>query len=78
MRLESLPFGYTGIWWYARYPNHYAGDGSPATREIGELVLNSGSNQLAELVRALKKDRIVKELEDKFFDASMKPLQTKQ
>src|SRR5213078_4962098 len=23
---------YTGIWWYARFPNHYSGDGSVATR----------------------------------------------
>ncbi len=22
---------YTGIWWYARFPNHYAGDGLVAT-----------------------------------------------
>jgi creatinine amidohydrolase len=25
-RLDMMPFGYTGIWWYARYPNHYASD----------------------------------------------------
>jgi len=24
---------YTGIWWYTRFPNHYSGDGSAATRE---------------------------------------------
>ena len=77
-RLNSLPYSYTGIWWYARYPNHYAGDGSHATREIGELVLNSESNQLATLIQSLKKDRTVKELEEKFFDASEKPLETKQ
>src|ERR1700733_13521870 len=23
---------YTGIWWYARFPNHYAGDGAVATK----------------------------------------------
>lgn len=77
-RLESLPFSYTGIWWYARYPNHYAGDGSSASREIGELVLNSESTQLAALIKALKSDRKIKALEDKFFDAAEKPLQTKQ
>ncbi len=32
-----LPDGlYTGIWWYARFPNHYSGDGSLATKELGE------------------------------------------
>ncbi len=77
-RLSSLPFVYTGIWWYARYPNHYAGDGSHATREIGDLVINSEKNQLATMLKALKKDRTVKELEEKFFDSADRPLQTKQ
>ena len=26
---------YTAIWWYARFPNHYSGDGSAATQELG-------------------------------------------
>ena len=26
---QKLPENlYTGIWWYARFPNHYSGDGS--------------------------------------------------
>ena len=37
-RLDGLPYLYTGIWWYARYPNHYAGDGSNGNRELGESV----------------------------------------
>ena len=28
---------YTAIWWYARFPNHYSGDGSAATKEQGEV-----------------------------------------
>src|SRR6476659_4309908 len=32
---------YTGIWWYARFPNHYSGDGSAATRELGEYKMNN-------------------------------------
>ena len=27
---------YTGIWWYARFPNHYSGEGAAATKELGE------------------------------------------
>ncbi len=77
-RLASFPFGYTAIWWYARYPNHYAGDGSRASRELGELMLNSRSGQLAELVKALKKDTTVRELQNRFYDGSEKPLQTSQ
>src|SRR2546429_884090 len=34
---QNLPdFLYTGIWWYARFPNHYSGDGSVAAKEMGE------------------------------------------
>ncbi len=30
---QNLPEDvYTGIWWYARFPNHYSGDGSAATQ----------------------------------------------
>ncbi len=34
----SIPEVYTAIWWYASYPNHYAGDGSVATRELGQVL----------------------------------------
>ena len=30
---------YTGIWWYTRFPNHYSGDGSAATKELGEFQM---------------------------------------
>src|SRR5437762_50841 len=35
-RLKGLPDGlYTGIWWYARFPNHYAGEGAAAVAAVG-------------------------------------------
>ncbi len=77
-RLEHLDYGYTGIWWYAQYPNHYAGDGSEANREIGELLLNGRASQLAELIGILKKDKTVLKLQQEFFDKSENPLKTKQ
>jgi creatinine amidohydrolase len=33
-----IPNVYTAIWWYADFPNHYAGDVSKATAELGKLV----------------------------------------
>src|ERR1700748_937687 len=30
----SIPNIYTAIWWYASYPNHYAGEGDKATKEL--------------------------------------------
>ena len=34
----NIPNVYTAIWWYADYPNHYAGEGAKATRAEGELI----------------------------------------
>src|SRR3989442_7357905 len=32
---------YTRIWWYARFPNHYSGEGAVATRELGEYGMKA-------------------------------------
>ena len=52
---QELPFGYTAIWWYAKFPNHNAGDGSKANRELGNLLINSEVDQLAELIKRLRR-----------------------
>ncbi|HDQ44038.1 MAG TPA: creatininase family protein [bacterium] len=74
-RLSGLPYADTGIWWYARFPNHYAGDGSEAKEEIGDLILDSGAGQLAELIRILKQDDRILELQDRFYEAAGAPIQ---
>ncbi len=75
-RLAGLKDAYTAIWWYARFPNHYAGDGSPATAQLGNLVLDAEAEQLAAMIRAVKADTKVLELQKQFFDESEKPLAT--
>jgi len=77
-RLDHLFYGYTAIWWYAKYPNHYAGDGSEANPEIGNLLLDSRADQLVELIRILKKDTTILELQYRFYEESKNPLKTKQ
>jgi len=47
---------YTGIWWYARFPNHYSGDGSVATRELGEWNMSNWIASTVEAIRAAKTD----------------------
>src|SRR6202521_5841345 len=47
---------YTGIWWYARFPNHYSGDGSVATRELGEWNMKNWIEAIVEVIRAAKAD----------------------
>ncbi len=77
-RLSELPDTYTAIWWYARFPNHYAGDARPATRELGERVLGARATQLAAMIRAVKADTKVLELQRRFFEQSQAPLATPQ
>ncbi|MFW6257563.1 MAG: creatininase family protein, partial [Prolixibacteraceae bacterium] len=39
-RLKHLEHVYTGIWWYANFPNHYGGFAAKANAEAGELLIN--------------------------------------
>ncbi|UCE98799.1 MAG: creatininase family protein [Planctomycetota bacterium] len=77
-RLNELNDTYVGIWWYASFPNHYAGDGSLATPELGELYINGKVDQLTKMIRTVKKDEKVQNLQNRFFDEAEKPLETKQ
>jgi creatinine amidohydrolase len=69
---------YTGIWWYARFPNHYAGDGSAANKELGQFDQNEWSKQIAEAVKAIKADDESLKLQNQFFEDAKHPLDTKQ
>jgi creatinine amidohydrolase len=75
----NLPSGvYTGIWWYARFPEHYAGDGSPATKELGEFDFKVAVEKVAEVIRAVKADDVSLKLQKEFFEKSARPVDTKQ
>jgi creatinine amidohydrolase len=76
---EDLPNGvYTGIWWYAKFPNHYAGDGSVATKELGEFDMKASAANLANAIRAIKADTVSPRLQDEFFNKAKHPLDTAQ
>jgi len=77
-RLKHIPTNFTGIFWYAQYPNHYAGDGSFAKPELGELLISSQADQLVELIKVLKKDDTILDLQNRFYKESENPLKTKQ
>ncbi|NQU87537.1 MAG: creatininase family protein [Mariniphaga sp.] len=77
-RIKHLPFDYTGIWWYASFPNHYGGDGAKSSAEAGELLINSTVKQLVEMIKAVKNDTAVPELQKQFYNESANPLKTKQ
>lgn len=77
-RIKHLNYAYTGIWWYASFPNHYGGDGSKANAEAGELLINDVVDQLVKMIRQVKADETVPALQNQFFDEAENPLKTKQ
>jgi creatinine amidohydrolase len=68
---------YTAIWWYARFPNHYSGDGSPATRELGEYRMNAWIAAIVDSIRAVKADETSLQLQNEFFEKAKHPLDTR-
>lgn len=76
---QKLPDSlYTGIWWYARFPNHYAGDGSVASKELGEFDTKMAISDLIAAIRAVKADNQGLKLQKQFFEEATHPLDTKQ
>jgi creatinine amidohydrolase len=68
---------YTAIWWYARFPNHYGGDGSAATRERGQFEMTAWEDQIVEAIRAVKADQTSLQLQNEFFEKAKHPLDTR-
>jgi creatinine amidohydrolase len=73
----KLPDGlYTGIWWYARFPNHYAGEGGVASRELGEFEAKTWVDAIVQAIRAVKADKESLRLQNEFYERSKNPLGT--
>jgi creatinine amidohydrolase len=77
-RLNLPEFLYTGIWWYARFPEHYSGDGSAATKELGEWDVQGWISTIVEAIRAVKADDASLKIQNEFYEKSKHPLDTKQ
>jgi creatinine amidohydrolase len=74
----KLPDGlYTGIWWYARFPNHYAGEGAVASRELGDFEAKTWIAGVVTAIRAVKADQETLRLQNEFFERSKRPLETR-
>jgi creatinine amidohydrolase len=76
---QNLPeFLYTGIWWYARFPDHYSGDGSVATKELGEWNVQGWISTIVEAIRAVKADDASLRIQNEFYEKSKHALDTRQ
>ena len=67
---------YTAIWWYARFPYHYSGDGSAATREVGEFKMKGWQDAIVTAIRAVKADTESMKLQNEYFQKISHPLDT--
>ena len=75
----SLPGNlYTAIWWYARFPNHYSGEGSAATHELGQFKMDNWIKAIVDSIKAVKADQTSLKLQNEFFEKAKHPLDTKQ
>jgi creatinine amidohydrolase len=78
MARQKLPADvYTGIWWYARFPNHYSGDASPANKELGHFDEKNLVEQVVAAIKAIKADTVSLQLQNQFYERSSHPLDTK-
>jgi creatinine amidohydrolase len=71
-RLGHLPSHFSGIWWYADYPGHYAGDARTASVEKGMKLRQIKVEALVEYIKAVKADLVAPALEKEFFDRERK------
>ena len=66
-RLQLSNDLYTAIWWYADYPNHYAGKAEVSSIELGKLLTDSIIESLANAIKAVKEDKQTLKLQDEYF-----------
>jgi creatinine amidohydrolase len=64
----SIFANFSGISWYANYPEHYAGDARTATAEKGRLLQEIKVKGLVDFIRAVKQDQVVPALNQEFFE----------
>jgi len=77
-RMQNLKNVWTGIWWYARFPNHYAGNARAANAALGKLIFEHRVSNLARTIKLVKQDQNTIQLQKEFFKQSKTPLKTGQ
>jgi creatinine amidohydrolase len=66
---NRLPLpAYTAIGWYAKFPNHYAGEGSKGNPELGKVYADFEIESLAKALKQIKADTKTLQLQKEFYD----------
>ena len=76
-RLKLPENVYTGIWWYARFPNHYSGEGVAANKELGQFEMNGWIDGIVKAIKAVKADDQSLKIQNEFYEKSKHPLDTR-
>lgn len=71
--LSHLPGVSNGFSWYGMYPHHYSGIGKLGARSKGAIFLRAMVDYMAEVIRAVKKDKVAPRLAREFFRKSRRP-----
>lgn len=66
-RLQLSNDLYTAIWWYASYPNHYAGKAEVSSVALGKLLTDSIIESLANAIKTVKEDKQTLKLQNEYF-----------
>jgi creatinine amidohydrolase len=67
-RLKLSDDLYTAIWWYASFPNHYAGNAEMASVELGKLITESKVESLVKAIKLVKNDTQTLKLQKEYFE----------
>ena len=65
---------FTGLTWYGDFPEHYAGDHTKATSELGKLIFDLSCEELREKIRAVKGDTVAPALFEEYNAHVHKPM----
>jgi len=65
---------YTGIYWYASYPNHYAGNAAAANKELGKFDMENWTGQIVTALKAVKADDVSLKLQNEYYEKSTHPM----
>jgi creatinine amidohydrolase len=68
---------YTAIWWYARFPNHYSGEGAAGNKELGQFELKSWTDGIVAAIRGVKADQDSLRIQNEYFEKTSHPLDTR-
>ena len=77
-RLKLPDTLYTAIWWYARFPDHYSGNGALGNQQLGNFEMGAWVNAIVDAIRAVKADQESLKLQNEFFEKARHPLDTRQ